>query len=74
MSIFSGQDWAYSRYVQSWERAGGMSPALRFGLGLRSGSGLGRGRGGYGAVDAVWYVPWMTEPQYGPYMSVELPP
>jgi hypothetical protein len=31
-------------------------------------------RGGYGAVDAVWYVPWMTVPQYGPYIVVELLP
>jgi hypothetical protein len=34
-----------------------------------------RGEGGrYGAVDAVWYVPWMTVPQYGAYILVELLP
>lgn len=59
MSIFGGRHWAYSQYVQPWERTGGMS-LLR--------------RGGYGAVDAVWYVPWMTVPQYGPYIVVELLP
>lgn len=30
--------------------------------------------GGYGAEDAVWYVPWMTVPQYGPHILVELLP